>query len=68
MIEIKNQVGEVIYRHDGDTLVGADLSDANLSHADLSYAMLYMAYLSGAILYMADLNGAKLKGAIGVKR
>lgn len=34
-IEIKNMQGEVIYTYEGDTLVGADLSRADLMGADL---------------------------------
>jgi Pentapeptide repeats (8 copies) len=52
-----------------ETLVGADLRDANLRNADLSGANLRNADLSGADLRNADLSGAALRGAnlIGAK-
>ncbi len=46
-----------------DSLVGADLSGANLGGADLSGVDLSSANLSGANLSSADLSGANLNGA-----
>ncbi len=64
MIEIKSRyTGEVIYTHEGDTLVGADLRGANLYGAYLRGADLYGAELRGANLYGANLYGANLRRA-----
>ncbi len=63
MIEIKHKItGAVIYTHQGDTLVGANLSCANLRGADLLGVNLHDADLSGANLRGANLRGADLRG------
>ncbi len=59
MIEIKNKyTGVVLYTHNGNTLLRANLFGANLYGADLSRANLY-----GADLRRADLSGADLSRA-----
>ena len=64
MIEIKNRyTGEVIYTHEGDTLVGANLCEANLRGANLCEANLRGANLRGTNLCEANLYGAELRGA-----
>ena len=61
MIEIKSRyTGEVIYTHEADTLVGANLRGADLRGADLREADLRGADLRGADLRGADLYGANL--------
>ena len=63
-IKIKHCVtGEVIYTHPGDTLISADLRNADLSGADLRNADLSDADLSGADLTGADLRAACLSDA-----
>ena len=49
MINIKNKDGEVIFRHDGENLVGANLRNANFRGADLSGANLCHANLRGVM-------------------
>src|SRR5690349_9264242 len=64
MIQIKNlYTGTILKEVDADTLVGANLSGADLSRANLSGANLSRANLSGANLSRANLSGATLSGA-----
>lgn len=64
MIEIKHGVtGAVIYKHDRDTLAGANLRWANLREANLRGADLIEANLSKANLSKANLIEANLSGA-----
>ena len=62
MIQIKNRLTGVIVL-EVETLMGADLSYADLSDADLRGADLSDADLMGADLSDADLRGADLMGA-----
>ncbi len=66
MIEIKNLSGEIIFTSDAESLIGADLSGANLYEANLSGANLSGANLSGANLFRANLSGARLYNVRGI--
>ena len=64
MIEIKNKyTGVVLYTHNGNTLLRANLLRANLRRANLRRADLSRADLSRADLRRADLRRADLPGA-----
>jgi hypothetical protein len=69
MIDIKNRyTGKILYAHDADSLLGANLRGANLTRANLAGANLRgvdlsEANLSGANLIGADLTRANLRGA-----
>jgi hypothetical protein len=64
VIEIKNRyTNEVIYTYQGDSLVGADLSEAYLYRANISWTDLSWANLSEANLYRANLSRANLSRA-----
>ena len=61
MIEIKHrQLGHVLLRVQADTLIGEDLSRANLEGADLSHAKMAGANLQGALLREANLGEAAI--------
>jgi uncharacterized protein YjbI with pentapeptide repeats len=62
-MEIRNQDGEVIYTHNGDSLRNADLRNADLRNANLRNADLRNADLRNADLYNADLYNADLRNA-----
>ena len=54
---------EILLSIDAETLVGADLEDAELSHADLVAENLQDANLEGAELWCADLQYTDLRSA-----
>lgn len=57
------QTGALLFKLDGSTLAGADLSNQNLASADLRNSELRGANLSQSDLHLADLHGADLRGA-----
>jgi uncharacterized protein YjbI with pentapeptide repeats len=64
MIEIRHlTTGAVLHTVDADTMLGVDLSRANLVQSDLSGASLIEANLIGTDLSKANLSGADLTGA-----